>query len=365
MTGQVNGSTPAGPIHFPFSPRSSTAVTPDSPSQKREAKNPHVASPSKKVCKQLFTEPSDGRRHLPWEDDPSSMCSSSAFTVAYVAKIRFPLPDTSGFEQVESRKRLSLPMPQEDGFCDAQEEKTTRQSFPLSVSKQPPPAPRKKSIVSAQRMVKNKPFIEARKHFEILATTAGAQTEKLSSEGQYKEVFLRENRVIKVYKQKHDESSLEEWTQNAMEQYRWCLSRELPCATIYNDPVSDGYFETEYVPFSVQDKIGQIMANSQLKENFLSMLTHFFASAIQCRVSLDLQFANFRVREDGTLCLVDLRESQSDQDEAYADVGSGLKKTGCTDKTTWHHQFPEVADEIIARLKVLLGSQHLFFKSIE
>jgi hypothetical protein len=119
-------------------------------------------------------------------------------------------------------------------------------------------------------------------------------------------------------------------------QYRQLLQAGLPVATLYNLKEAEegcGFFLFEqvphafFVPWRQGSKIDELSASAK---GLLNQLRNLFHQTYQHGIIPDLRPDNLRLRDDGTLTLVDLREQDiedSDRDLYFTDM---LKSFYCT-----------------------------------
>ncbi len=357
----------------PFSPtgfagKGSFPPQPSSPPLRRRTKQVAASSATPTKVVQSFTSPA------------AKAAASAQQAGVVISPSRMPLPSLEGFVGMEvddaahtppaapravsgTPKRRALPMPSLDGFDD--DERMDRAALSGACGPLCPPTPVKRRT-SAAMTQRNKLYCEARERVlkdELIS---------LSSRGHYKDVFRQGPHVIKVYKPECTlTENLQVLTRNALEQREECEAAKIPCAKLDNDPLEEGYFKEEYVPFSIQEKLPFITGNQEQPftteqkeqiEPYVESIANIFVQAAQKDMALDLQPDNLRVREDGAVVLIDFREEEAEKDEVYPLLRGSLKKVD--DRvTTWDSLSRRFARALIERIREKLGESATAFFS--
>ena len=106
--------------------------------------------------------------------------------------------------------------------------------------------------------------------------------------------------LVKVYLPGKLTKQLDEAMKNSITNYHEAVKIGLPVSTIYNidTAAADKFFLVEKVPYSISLK----------NESDQKQIRHFFEVSFQKKVGFDLSFDNLRVRENGTVALIDFTE---------------------------------------------------------
>ncbi len=182
----------------------------------------------------------------------------------------------------------------------------------------PPPTPRKIPIVKVRSPYETlhkdltggyltRPTQEM---FRVQQIAQGSYSNVYRIEGLHSLIpsIPNENLVLKAFhggnKSGFNEKSLNSFIKNASQNYRQACNLNLPIAKIYNleEALSDHFFIQEYIASSVDVSNAEQMRQVKL----------FFDISLGAGVMFDLIPANFRVREGGTVVLIDFIEEDDD-----------------------------------------------------
>lgn len=126
---------------------------------------------------------------------------------------------------------------------------------------------------------------------------------KLQGQSKIQNEVSNDKLLLKLYSRAHisfDEKTLSCYMNNSIENYNAAKKLDLPVSTIYNiqTAITDKFFLVELIPNEAD------LGN----ENQLKQIQSLFKVSFEKKLLLDLSFSNLRVRENGTVTLIDFVE---------------------------------------------------------
>lgn len=230
--------------------------------------------------------------------------------------INRPCPDFSCLSQ-STNSRPAPPL--------APRKSSSRSRIAREIDFTPPPPPNQPIVEVCQQFANN---IHPQFKVKAVEGAKGDFVQLYSIIGQLYSVKTRTELVIKAFHDTRIEESrpmLNKYIGTALKQYQDLIKLNVRIAEIFNQPAKDGYYLMEYVPHPFVLKLKCPSENLELDLNYwrkngklsdldplslqqLEQVRQTMNIAVQNNIPMDLKPDNWRVRENGDACLVDLME---------------------------------------------------------
>lgn len=183
--------------------------------------------------------------------------------------------------------------------------------------------------------------------------------------GSYRNVYANAKTVWKIFSplQNRNQAMFPRWTETSLLQFEWLKAQGIPCASILNDPMQDGFIVQERVAL-LKERYPLIEKRDEYTPEEVGRLAHvletvsgYFVLGIECNKDLDPALSNIGVNAQGVICLFDFKETDDsgDRGEFYSEISKCLR--------IWNGKAPQFTQLLKRRIAERLGSEHPFVKN--